>query len=206
MYRGYSRACHRMVASRQRATTLHRQLGRSLLVAPAHARQEARKSSLERTARAIAGSRNVRTGKAREPGLPGTPRGPRARTDHTPHSSPATCQSAAGPRCPARCAISICSPRHICVPSQPPARPLPPPPGQSWSVRRQSLSLRLRGDAPGGRLRGQTYRAPAASPPIHTERPPPGQIQAGPAAVQPQQPQAMPSGWIPGQGCVSWRA
>jgi hypothetical protein len=46
-----------------------------------HARQAARRSSSERTAPAIASSRNVRTGKARRPGLPallGTPadRGP----------------------------------------------------------------------------------------------------------------------------------
>jgi hypothetical protein len=71
--------------------TPHRQRGRSLvrhrLAARAHARQEARTSSPERTAPAIAGSRNARRDKARPPGLLGTPRRPRVRTDHTSHSS-----------------------------------------------------------------------------------------------------------------------
>jgi hypothetical protein len=83
-----------------RVATPRRRAGRSLSAAQAHARQEARRSSPERTAPAIAGSRNVRTGKARQPGLPCTPRGPRARTDHTSHSSPASFRSATGPRYP----------------------------------------------------------------------------------------------------------
>ena len=78
-----------------------RRLTRHWPAVPRHARQAARRSSPERTAPAIASSRNVRTGKARQPGLPGllgTPRRPRARTDHTSHSSPATCRSVAGSR------------------------------------------------------------------------------------------------------------
>jgi hypothetical protein len=80
-----------------------RRLTRHWPAVPRHARQAARRSSPERTAPAIASSRNVRTSKARQPGLPGlpgTPRRPRARTDHTSHSSPATCRSVAGSRPP----------------------------------------------------------------------------------------------------------
>ena len=84
-----------------------------------HARQAARRSSLERIVPAIASLRNVRTGKARQPGslcLPGTPRRPRARIDHTSHSSPATCHSVAGSRPLQRyqyrlLTTSICFPR-----------------------------------------------------------------------------------------------
>jgi hypothetical protein len=86
---------------------------------PGHARQAARRSSPERTAPAIASSRNARTGKARQPGLPGlpgTPRRPRARTDHTSHSSPATCRSVAGSRPPQLHHID-CSPRQSGLPA-----------------------------------------------------------------------------------------
>jgi hypothetical protein len=92
-----------------------RRLTRHWPAVPRHARQAARRSSPERTAPAIASSRNVRTGKARQPGLPGlfgTPRRPRARTDHTSHSSPATCRSVAGSR-PPQLHHSDCSPRHL---------------------------------------------------------------------------------------------
>src|SRR5215470_9544968 len=90
----------------RRAATPRRRAGRSQPAAQAHARQEARRSSPERTAPAIAGSRNVRTGKARRPGLLCTRRGPRVRTDHTSHSSPAPFRSAAGPQ------VSLISTEH----------------------------------------------------------------------------------------------
>jgi hypothetical protein len=104
-----------------------RRLTRHWPAVPGHARQAARRSSLERTAAAIASSRNVRTGKARQPGLPdllGTPRRPRARTDHTSHSSSATCRSVAGSR-PSQLHHIDCAPRQSALP----ARPLTRPPG-----------------------------------------------------------------------------
>jgi hypothetical protein len=77
---------------RMRRTAMpHGRLGRSLvrrwLAARAHACQEARRSSPERTSPANAGSRSARTGTARHPDPPGTPRRSRARTDHTSHTS-----------------------------------------------------------------------------------------------------------------------
>ena len=89
-----------LAAVLRRTATLHRRPGRSLLAGPAHARQATRRSSPERTARAIAGSRNVCTGKAHQPALLCTPRGLRARTDHTSHSSPASCRSTASSQSP----------------------------------------------------------------------------------------------------------
>jgi hypothetical protein len=121
-------------AARQRRTaTPHRRPGRSLLrrwlAARARARPKARRSSPERTAPASAGSRSVRTGIARQPGLPGTPRRSRVRTGHTSDSSPATFRSAAGPRCPARCPVWIA--RHVtfAVPARPQCGHRAPPPG-----------------------------------------------------------------------------
>jgi hypothetical protein len=114
--------------------TPHRRAGCSLqrhwLAARARARPEARTSSPERTAPANAGSRTIRTGTARPPGLPGTPRRSRVRTDHTSHSSPATFRSAAGPRCPARCPVLIARPFTSVVPARPQCghRALPPGP------------------------------------------------------------------------------
>jgi hypothetical protein len=82
------------------AATPHPRPGRNLvrrwLAARPHEYQEAKRSSPERTAPAIAGLRNVRTGKARQSALPCTPRRSQARTDHTSLSSPAPCRSAAG--------------------------------------------------------------------------------------------------------------
>ena len=114
----------------RRTATPHPRPGRSLLAALVHAHREARRSSPERTAPASAGSRSFRTGKARPPGLLGTPRGSRARTDHTSRSSPATCRSAAGPRCPARGTILIGRHFTSASPTRPFKRPLAPLP---WS-------------------------------------------------------------------------
>ena len=114
----------------RRTTTPHPRPGRSLLAALVHTHREARMSSLERTAPASSGSRSVRTGKARQPGPLGTPRGSRARTDHMSRSSPATCRSAAGPRCPARGTISIAGPATRAPAACPPInteRLYPPP-------------------------------------------------------------------------------
>jgi hypothetical protein len=111
-----------------------RRLTRHWPAVPRHARQAARRSSPERTAPAIASSRNVRTGKARQPGLPGlpgTPRRPRARTDHTSHSSPATCRSVAGSRPPQLHHID-CSPRQSAVPARPLTATGHYRPAQSW--------------------------------------------------------------------------
>ena len=87
-----------------------RRVGRSpvrqRLAARSHARQEARRSSPERTAPANAGSRSVRTGRARHPGRLCTPRRSRARIGHTSHSSSATCRFAAGPRFPVASSIA----------------------------------------------------------------------------------------------------
>jgi hypothetical protein len=111
-----------------------RRLTRHWPAVPGHARQAARRSSPERTAPAIASSRNVRTGKARQPGLPGllgTPRRPRARTDHTSHSSPATCRSVAGSRPPQLHHID-CSPRQSALPARPLTATGHYRPAQSW--------------------------------------------------------------------------
>jgi len=162
--------CYRMSGVPAGTATLHRQPGRSQLAAPAHARQEARRSSLERRAPAIAGSRNFRTGKARRPGLPGTPRGSRVRTDHTSHSSPATCQSAAGIRCPSCCTVLICSPLHICFPAGPLLRTSPGP----ELVRTAPVIVVAAGrrPAPAAGSRGRRTARPQPAL-INTERPPP---------------------------------
>jgi len=97
------RACHLARPPRLwRTPTPYPRPGRSLdkrywLAARAHARLQARRSSPERTAPAIADSRTDCIGTARLSGLPGTPRRSRARTDRTSRSSPVTCQSAARP-------------------------------------------------------------------------------------------------------------
>jgi hypothetical protein len=172
----------------RRTVTLRRRLGRSLLAAPVRARPEARRSSLERTATAIAGSRNVRTGKARQPGLPGRPRGSRVRTDHTSQSSPAPCRSAAGPRGPARCTVLICSPLHICVPAWPLVRPPPPPPTPEL-VRPAAVIVAATGRrrAPAGRVGGPAYRAPGPVPLSLQSGRRPCQIQARPGRAAPRQ-------------------
>jgi hypothetical protein len=136
-----------------RTATPHPRPSHRLLAGRVHAHREARRSSLEQTAPASAGSRSFRTGKARRPGLPGTPRGSRARTDHMSRSSPATCRSQApSPR--------HCIDTHHVTPASP-ARPVKRP-------GRHRLGSESAQPAQG--LRPAT-RAPAASPPINTERP-----------------------------------
>ena len=143
-------------------------LARHWLAARAHTRQEARRSSPERTAPAIGGSRSVRTGGARQPGLLCTPRGSPVRTDHTSHSSPATCRSAVGPRCPARCHIDS----SLLLISFPGSAAL----WQSGTAARSRAGPRgigrrraWRRGAPAadsaGSGAGRTTRAPSASPP-----------------------------------------
>jgi hypothetical protein len=161
-----------------------RSLARRWLAARVHARQEARRSSPERTALAIAGSRTARTGKARRPGLPGTPRRSRVRTDHTSHSSPAPYRSGAGPRYPARRTLLPCSPLHICFPgARFPARPLVRPSGTTARSGTGSRGAGHRGrgwvaQRSGGRARQararRATRARSASPPplIRSGRPP----------------------------------
>src|SRR5579871_2867765 len=82
--------------------TLHSRRGRNLaryrLAVRSRVGQEARKSTPERSAPAIAGVRSVRRNTARRSGLPDTPRRPRARTDHTFPSFSITCLYEARPR------------------------------------------------------------------------------------------------------------
>jgi hypothetical protein len=150
-----------------------------------HARPAARRSSPERTAPAIASSRNVRTGKARRPGLPGqlgTPRRPRARTDHTSHSSPATCRSVAGSRFPQLHHID-CSPRQSASRLGRSCGHQAPPPGPGLVCGAGRYHRTGRHSAPAtdsaSSRAGRTTRVASACPPTSTERPAPGQIQAG---------------------------
>ena len=152
---------------------------------PRHARQAARRSSPERTAPAIAGSRNARTGKARQPGspgLPGTPRRPRARTDHMSHSSPTTCRPLPGPGPPTT--HTDYSPRQPGFPARPFARPPGTTARPRAGLRRRPPSSRLGHVA----LRRATRPTPGPGlpreyhqrvPSTDTEPPLPGQIQAG---------------------------
>ena len=138
-----------------------RRLTRHWPAVPRHARQAARRSSPERTAPAIASSRNVRTGKARQPGLPGllgTPRRPRARTDHMSHSSPTTCRPLPGPG-PPTTHIDY-SPRQ----SGFPARPFVRPPG---TTARPRAGLRRR--SPSSHLGHRALRRPTPGPGIPRE-------------------------------------
>jgi hypothetical protein len=162
-----------------------RRLTRHWPAVPGHARQAARRSSPERTAPAIASSRNVRTGKARQPGLPGlpgTPRRPRARTDHTSHSSPATCRPAAGSR-PRSDTILIA--HHVTPLSRPgPSRGhRAPPPGPELACGAGPVIAPGRRNAPAansaGPRTGRTTRVPSPCPLTDTERPLSCQIQAG---------------------------
>jgi len=136
-----------------------------------HPRQAARRSSPERTAPAIANSRNVRTGKARQPslhGLLGTPRRPRAHTDHTSHSSPATCRSVAGSRFPQLHHID-CSPRQSAFPLGRSCghRAPPPSPELVCGAGRYHRAGRRRAPAvdSAGSQAGRTTRVPSACPP-----------------------------------------
>jgi hypothetical protein len=155
----------RVVQQRLRRTaTPHPRPGRSLLAALVRARQAARRSSLGRTAPASAGSRSLRTGKAHQPGLPGTPRGSRARTDHMSRSSPATCRSAAGPRCPVRGPVLIA--HHFTSASPPRSEPVRPAPVTGVALTRRVPAA---GSASSG---GWACCTGACSqPPINTERP-----------------------------------
>ena len=157
--------------------TPHPRPVRSLLAALVHAHREARRSSLERTAPASAGSRSFRTGKARQPGPLGTPRGPRARTDHMSRSSPATCRSGAGPSCPAHGAVFPAHHFTSASPAWPFKRSLAPPPlvradspsaghrRRAWAARSGGRLIQLTG---AGLLRGRQQPVP-----INTERPHP---------------------------------
>jgi len=148
-----------------------------------HARQAARRSSLEPIAPAIASSRNVRTGKARRPGspcLPGTPRRPRARTDHTSHSSPATCRCAAGVQAPA--AIPFVIAHHVTLRSRPGRSrgprappPGPEPAGAAGRYHRAWAASCSAAGSPGRACHAGTIRV---SPSTGTERPRSRQIQA----------------------------
>jgi hypothetical protein len=149
-------------ASLRRSATLPPRQGRVLvrhwLAARAPARLEARTSSPERTAPAIAGSRSARTGTARQPGLLCTPRRPRARTDHTSHSSPRHLP-AAGCRAqgsPARCTPSLAHPVMPACPARP---------GAGLDVPRGQPSARHSSPIQSGRL-------PARYGPPLTRRPP----------------------------------
>ena len=162
-----------------------RRLTRHWPAVPGHARQAARRSSPERTAPAIASSRNVRTGKARHPGLPGlpgTPRRPRARTDHRSHSSPATCRPAAGSR-PRSDTILIA--HHVTLLSRLGRarghRALPP--GSDLACGAGPVITPGRPSAPAANSArsgtGRTTGIPSPCPLTPTERPLSRQIQAG---------------------------
>jgi hypothetical protein len=166
-----------------------------------HARQAAKRSSPERTAPAIAGSRNARTGKARQPGcpgLPGTPRRPRAHTDHMSHSSPTACRPLPGPG-PPTTHIDY-SPRQSGFPAGRSCGRRTHRPAQSWPAAPVAIIApgphsALAADSADSRAR-HTTRVPSACPsPLIQSLRSPARYRPGPrcAARDQRQRETLPS-------------